>query len=87
MFNPHIDLQDNVLRPDALVKLINSIWTLLHYYKNISEKSENLMEQNHILEQNNKQLNVSSICAIYYSVPTYVWHIYFIVYYIKLAWT
>lgn len=60
MFNPHIDLDDNVLRPDALVNLINAVWTLFHYYKNVSEKSERLMEQNYILEQNNKQLNVSA---------------------------
>ncbi|KOB74459.1 Afadin-and alpha-actinin-binding protein [Operophtera brumata] len=57
VFNPHIDLEDNVLRPDALVKLINAVWTLFHYYKNVSEKSESLLEQNHILEQNNNQLN------------------------------
>lgn len=60
IFNPHIDLENDSLQPDALVNLINAVWTLLQYYKNISAKSEGLLEQNHILEQNNKQLNVSS---------------------------
>lgn len=57
IFNPHIDVENGCLIPDALVTLINSVWTLLHHYKNISAKSESLSEQNHILEQNNKQLN------------------------------
>lgn len=38
--------------------LINSVWTLLHTHKNLSQKAEYLEEQNHVLERRNKQLNV-----------------------------
>lgn len=57
LFNPYNDIEDEILLPGSLVTLINSIWTLLHYHKNAVQKVEKLMEQNHILEQNNKQLN------------------------------
>lgn len=57
--NPHLDVSEGTLDSKALVNLINSVWTLLHTYKNVSQKVENLEEQNHILEHNNKQLNVS----------------------------
>ncbi|KAG6452560.1 uncharacterized protein LOC115445103 isoform X2 [Manduca sexta] len=53
IFNPYLDIKDNTLEPVALVNLINSVWTLLHYYKNVNEKADRLVE----LEQNNKQLN------------------------------
>ncbi|KAJ0181253.1 hypothetical protein K1T71_003338 [Dendrolimus kikuchii] len=56
IFNPHTDLKGNSLELDALVKLINSVWMLLHYHKNLSEKSKGLLEQNHALEHHNKQL-------------------------------
>lgn len=62
VFNPHIDVEDGTLRPETLVKLINSTWTLLHYYKNATEKVERLVEQNDMLERNNRQLNVSTYC-------------------------
>ncbi|XP_026726128.1 uncharacterized protein LOC113492715 [Trichoplusia ni] len=57
IFNPHLDITEGTLDSKALVNLINSVWTLLHTYKNVSQKVENLEEQNHILEHNNKQLN------------------------------
>ncbi|KAI5635354.1 hypothetical protein NE865_11930 [Phthorimaea operculella] len=57
IFNPHIDIEEGFLRPEALVKLINAVWTLLHRHKSTAEKTERLQEQNHILEHNNKQLN------------------------------
>ncbi|CAH2099801.1 unnamed protein product [Euphydryas editha] len=57
VFNPYVDIENNTLSPEALVKLVNSAWTLLHHFKNVSEKVENLEEQNHILESNNKQVN------------------------------
>lgn len=75
IFNPHIDVENDTLRPEALVNLINSVWTLLHYYKNISEKAEQLVEQNHILEQNNKQLNVSFNCNLKKCVVRDAWQI------------
>ncbi|XP_045454854.1 uncharacterized protein LOC123664336 [Melitaea cinxia] len=57
VFNPHVDIENNTLTPEALVKLINSIWILLQHFKNVSEKVENLEVQNHTLESINKQLN------------------------------
>ncbi|KAJ8733970.1 hypothetical protein PYW07_014521 [Mythimna separata] len=57
IFNPHLDVTNNTLHSEALVNLINSVWSLLHNYKNVSQKAENLEEQNHILDHNNKQLN------------------------------
>ncbi|XP_047540650.1 uncharacterized protein LOC125073710 isoform X1 [Vanessa atalanta] len=57
IFNPHIDVENDTLSPGALVKLINSVWTLLHHFKNVSDKVESLEEQNHILEKNNKHIN------------------------------
>ncbi|CAF4882769.1 unnamed protein product [Pieris macdunnoughi] len=59
VFNPHINIEGETLSSDALIKLINAVWTLLHHYKNISEKCEALQEQNYILEHSNKQLNGS----------------------------
>ncbi|XP_038209171.1 uncharacterized protein LOC119830284 [Zerene cesonia] len=59
IFNPHIDIENDTLNTDALVKLVNSIWTLLHKYKSVKEKSDHLMEQNHILENSNRHLNDS----------------------------
>ncbi|XP_049887553.1 uncharacterized protein LOC126381965 [Pectinophora gossypiella] len=56
-FNPHLDVENETLCPEALVKLINSVWTLLHRHKNTDEKAERLVEQNHVLEHNNKQLH------------------------------
>ncbi|KAM3966722.1 uncharacterized protein ACR2FA_012266 [Aphomia sociella] len=58
-FNPHIDTTNGTLEQEALVKLINAVWTLLHLYKNTLEKTERLEEHNHILESNNKQLTGS----------------------------
>ncbi|XP_028175081.1 uncharacterized protein LOC114363529 [Ostrinia furnacalis] len=58
-FNPHVDIDDNVLTPEALVKLINSVWTLLYYHKSVKEKADALTEQNHVLEHQNKQLHGS----------------------------
>lgn len=66
IFNPHIDVEDGTLRPETLVRLINSVWTLLHYYKNSTEKVERLAEQNDILERNNRQLNVSTYDILMY---------------------
>ncbi|KAL4715217.1 hypothetical protein ACJJTC_007799 [Scirpophaga incertulas] len=57
IFNPHIDIDGNHLSPEALVKLINSLWTLLHHYKDIKQNSEYLREENHLYVQRNKQLN------------------------------
>ncbi|XP_072935910.1 uncharacterized protein [Epargyreus clarus] len=57
-FNPHIDVENGTIRPDALVKLLNAAWTLLHHHKTSKEKAERLEEQCHILENNNKQLTV-----------------------------
>ncbi|XP_046971333.1 uncharacterized protein LOC124538339 [Vanessa cardui] len=57
IFNPHTDVENDTLSPGALVKLINSVWTLLHHFKNVSEKVEGLEEQNHILENSNKHIN------------------------------
>ncbi|KAJ2946334.1 hypothetical protein O0L34_g12371 [Tuta absoluta] len=57
IFNPYIDIEDSSLRPEALVKLVNAVWTLLHRHKSTAEKVERLQEQNHVLEHNNKQLN------------------------------
>ncbi|XP_023945825.2 uncharacterized protein LOC112051426 [Bicyclus anynana] len=56
LFNPHTDVENDTLCPEALVKLINSVWTLLQHHKNTTEKADGLIEQNHILEHNNKQL-------------------------------
>nr|XP_034840961.1 uncharacterized protein LOC117996925 [Maniola hyperantus] len=61
IFNPHTDIENETLCPEALVKLINSVWTLLQHHKNTTEKADRLVEQNHILEQNNKQLTDSVI--------------------------
>lgn len=61
IFNPYIDIENKSLQPIALVNLINSVWTLLHFHKNVTEKAERLVEQNHILEQNNKQLNAQVV--------------------------
>ncbi|CAH0406020.1 unnamed protein product [Chilo suppressalis] len=57
LFNPYIDYDNSTLTPEALVKLINATWTLLHYHKNLKEKVDGLSEQNHILDQKNKQVN------------------------------
>ncbi|CAG9782937.1 unnamed protein product [Diatraea saccharalis] len=57
LFNPYVDYNSSTLTPEALVKLINSTWTLLHYHKNLKEKVDMLSEQNHVLEHNNKHLN------------------------------
>ncbi|XP_035429626.1 uncharacterized protein LOC118262410 isoform X1 [Spodoptera frugiperda] len=57
IFNPHLDVINNTIRCEAVVNLINAVWTLLQTYKNVSEKAANLEEQNHILDHNNKQLN------------------------------
>ncbi|XP_050354246.1 uncharacterized protein LOC126776031 [Nymphalis io] len=57
VFNPHTDVENDTLSPEALVKLINSVWTLLHHFKNVVDKVEGLEEQNHILENNNKHIN------------------------------
>ncbi|CAG9575911.1 unnamed protein product [Danaus chrysippus] len=59
-FNPHTDVENDTLRPEALVLFINSVWTLLHYHKNTIEKVDRLMEHNHILEHNNKQLTFTA---------------------------
>ncbi|KAL0895626.1 hypothetical protein ABMA27_011715 [Loxostege sticticalis] len=59
IFNPHVDIENNVLAPEALVKLINSVWTLLYYHKSTKEKADILAEQNHVLEHQNKQLHGS----------------------------
>ncbi|XP_039765774.1 uncharacterized protein LOC120637816 [Pararge aegeria] len=59
VFNPHTDVENDTLCPEAIVKLINSVWTLVQHHKNTTEKADRLMEQNHILEHNNKQLSVS----------------------------
>ncbi|CAH2068757.1 unnamed protein product, partial [Iphiclides podalirius] len=56
-FNPHLDVENDTLTPEALVKLINAIWILLHNYKSKTEKVDRLEERNHILESNNNQLN------------------------------
>lgn len=58
-FNPYIDVENDTLTTEALVKLINSVWILLRHYKNVAEKTERLEERNHVLESNNSQLNVS----------------------------
>ncbi|XP_063546136.1 uncharacterized protein LOC134754009 [Cydia strobilella] len=55
-FNPYFDLT-TTLHPEALVKLVNVVWTLLHYHKTTAEKADTLVEQNHVLEHLNKQLN------------------------------
>lgn len=72
IFNPHIDV-DDTLRPETLVRLINSVWTLLHYYKNSTEKVERLVEQNEILERNNRQLNVSTY-DVHIENETNIWN-------------
>ncbi|XP_059049335.1 uncharacterized protein LOC131844456 [Achroia grisella] len=59
-FNPYIDVENGTLEPKALIKLINVIWMLLHFYKNAMEKNTQLKEQMHILENNNKQLTGSN---------------------------
>ncbi|XP_052753907.1 uncharacterized protein LOC113523013 isoform X2 [Galleria mellonella] len=58
-FKPHIDIENGILEPEALIKLINAVWALLHYHKNTLEKTNRLEEQNHIFENNNKQLTGS----------------------------
>ncbi|KAG7304511.1 hypothetical protein JYU34_011460 [Plutella xylostella] len=58
-FNPYLDIEDGTLSPEALVKLVNSVWTLLQYHKNSTQKAERLSEENHILDHNNKQLNAA----------------------------
>lgn len=70
VFNPHIDIDNNELNPEALVKLINSTWTLLHYHKNTKEKADMLAEQNHVLEHQNKHLNVSMCEFCNVNLPT-----------------
>ncbi|CAK1599928.1 unnamed protein product [Parnassius mnemosyne] len=57
IFNPYLDVENNTLTTEALVKLINSIWILLQNFKCTSEKAERLVERNHILECNNSHLN------------------------------
>lgn len=59
IFNPHTDVENDTLRPEALVTLINSVWTLLQHHKCTKEKADRLTEQNHILEQSNKNVSVS----------------------------
>lgn len=59
IFNPHIDVENERLSTEALVNLVNAIWTLLYHHKNTLEKTEKLTDDNHTLELNNKQLNVS----------------------------
>ncbi|XP_075978625.1 uncharacterized protein LOC142978178 [Anticarsia gemmatalis] len=57
VFNPYLDVNSNTLRSEALVNLVNAVWTLLHTTKNLQQKAERLEEENHILVHNNKQLN------------------------------
>ncbi|XP_053601144.1 uncharacterized protein LOC128669923 [Plodia interpunctella] len=57
IFNPYLDIENNTLQPESLMKLINSVWVLLHHYKNTAAKAESLAEQHHLLEHSNKQLN------------------------------
>ncbi|CAH0722665.1 unnamed protein product, partial [Brenthis ino] len=58
IFNPHTDVENDNLHLEALVKLINSVWTLLYHHKNSKDKVENLEEQNYVLDNSNKELNV-----------------------------
>ncbi|XP_047036440.1 uncharacterized protein LOC124642169 [Helicoverpa zea] len=57
IFNPYIDFSENTIDSEALVKLVNSVWTLLQKHKNVAQKADDLEERNHILEHKNKQLN------------------------------
>uniref|UniRef100_A0A2A4IZU5 Uncharacterized protein n=1 Tax=Heliothis virescens TaxID=7102 RepID=A0A2A4IZU5_HELVI len=57
IFNPYIDISEDTIESEALVKLVNSVWTLLQKHKNVTQKIDDLEERNHILEHNNKQLN------------------------------
>ncbi|VVC97165.1 rootletin-like [Leptidea sinapis] len=57
IFNPHVDVIENTIYPDALINLVNAAWALLHHHKNVIQKADSLKERNHTLEQNNKQIN------------------------------
>ncbi|CAB3237362.1 unnamed protein product [Arctia plantaginis] len=57
IFNPYLDVDGNTLRSEAVVNLTNSVWTLLHTFKNLQHKTDALEERNHILEHSNKTLN------------------------------
>ncbi|XP_048006018.1 uncharacterized protein LOC125241534 [Leguminivora glycinivorella] len=55
-FNPYFDFT-TTLHPDSLVKLVNAFWALLHEHKTTAEKADTLVEENHVLGVQNKQLN------------------------------